>query len=64
MRWVIAALVVVGLAVGVVLAWPSGTEDPPDTLADATTTTSTSLPPDTTTSVPGTTTTTGDDDEG
>jgi len=63
MRWVIAALVVVGLAVGVVLAWPSGTENPPDTLADATTTTSTSVPPETTTSVTETTTTTADDGE-
>lgn len=60
MRWVIAALVVVGLAVGVVLAWPSGTDSPPVTLADAATTTSTSLPPDTTTSVADTTTTADD----
>lgn len=59
----IAALVVVGLAVGVVLAWPSGNESPPDTLAEATTSTSTSVPPDPTTSVADTTTTTADNGE-
>lgn len=62
MRRVIAALVVLGLAVAVIVLWPSPTaEIPPDTLAGATTTTtSTSLA--TTTTSPATTTTAGDDD--
>ncbi|HSM45468.1 MAG TPA: hypothetical protein VK969_10670 [Acidimicrobiia bacterium] len=59
----IAALVVIGLAVGVVLAWPTGIEDPPDTLADATTTTSTSVPPDPTTTSEANNITTMVDDE-
>jgi hypothetical protein len=57
MRRVIAALIVVGLTIAVILLWPSPTaEIPPDTLAGATTTTTTTSPP-TTTIVPDTTTT-------
>lgn len=64
MRRVIAALVVVGLAVAVVILWPRSTADEsPSTLAGPTTTTvtSTSVPPATTTEPPpqSTTTTTG-----
>lgn len=63
MRRVIAALIVIGLAVGVVLLWPRATtEEPPDTLAGPTTTastpTSTPPPTSTTTTVPDPTTTT------
>ena len=64
MRRVIAALVVVGLAVAVVLLWPRATmDDTPATLAGPTTTTSTSTtapPTSTTTTVPNSTTTTAD----
>jgi len=65
MRRVIAALVVVGLAVGVVLLWPGETtEETPSTLAGPTTTasTSTTTPPSTstTTTVSESTTTTTD----
>lgn len=65
MRRVIAALIVVGLAVGVVVLWPRGTtDDTPTTLAatpTSTTSTSTSIPPSsTTTAVPDPTTTTAD----
>lgn len=57
MRRVIAALIVVGLTIAVILLWPSPTaEIPPDTLAGATTTTSTTSPA-TTTTFPNTTTT-------
>jgi hypothetical protein len=57
MRRVIAALIVVGLTIAVILLWPSPTaEIPPDTLAGATTTTTTTSPT-TTTIVPDTTTT-------
>lgn len=57
MRRVIAALIVVGLTVAVILLWPSPTaEIPPDTLAGPTTTTTTAE--STTTTVPDTTTTT------
>jgi hypothetical protein len=56
MRRVIAALIVVGLTIAVILLWPSPTaEIPPDTIAGATTTTTTTSP--TTTTVPDTTTT-------
>lgn len=62
MRRVIAALVVVGLAVGVVLLWPRATtEETPTTLAGPTTTASTSTTTpstSTTTTVPDSTTTT------
>jgi hypothetical protein len=57
MRRVIAALIVVGLTIAVILLWPSPTaEIPPDTLAGATTTTTTAE--STTTSVSDTTSTT------
>jgi hypothetical protein len=57
MRRVIAALIVVGLAVGVVLLWPRSTaDDPPG--AEASTTITTAL---TTTTALGTTTSTNDD---
>jgi predicted RNase H-like HicB family nuclease len=57
MRRVIAALIVVGLTIAVILLWPSPTaEIPPDTLAGPTTTTTTTSPP-TTIIVPDTTTT-------
>lgn len=61
MRRVIAALVVVGLAIGVFLLWPrTEPDDPPNTVASpSTTTTSTSIA-ETTTSVAGTTSTTDD----
>ncbi|HUF16067.1 MAG TPA: hypothetical protein VMQ46_09250 [Acidimicrobiia bacterium] len=59
MRRVIAALIVVGLAVGVVLLWPRSTaDDPPG--AEASTTTTSALTT-TTTTAPGTTTSTNDD---
>jgi hypothetical protein len=60
MRIVIAAVIVVGLALGVFLLWPDGEpDDPPDTLATPSTTTPTSETPSTTdagttTSVDGT----------
>ena len=57
MRRVIAALVVVGLAVGVFLLWPRDGDDPPDTLAAPTTTTATSTTTPTTTSTDPTVTT-------
>ncbi|MFP3881822.1 MAG: hypothetical protein ACLFRT_05320 [Actinomycetota bacterium] len=64
MRRVIAALIVLGLAIGVVLLWPEATtEETPDTLAGPTTSTSTSTstpPTSTTTTVPNSTTTTAD----
>ncbi len=64
MRRVIAALIVVGLAVGVVLLWPRATtDDTPATLAGPSTTTSTSTsapPSSTTTAAPTSTTTTSD----
>ncbi len=64
MRRVIAALIVVGLAVGVVLLWPrETTDDTPATLAGPSTTTSTSTsapPSSTTTTAPSSTTTTTD----
>lgn len=70
MRRVIAALVVVGLAVAVVLLWPrTAAENTSDTLAEPTTTTSTSstLPETTTTTttttVPETTSTTAAPDD-
>ena len=60
MRWVIAALVVVGLAVGVVLLWPTApADDSPTTLAAPTTTTSGPAPTTSaTTTAPTSTTTT------
>lgn len=62
MRRVIAALVVVGLAIGVFLLWPrsepNGTDD---TVAAATTTTSTSIAETTTTTDAPVTSTTADD---
>lgn len=62
MRRVIAALVVVGLVVAVILLWPSPTaEIPPDTLAGATTTTTSTSLTTTTTSSQTTTSTVGED---
>jgi hypothetical protein len=59
MRTVIAALVVVGLAIGVVVLWPRSTADePPVGGATTTTSTSTSAPADTTTTTDATTSTT------
>jgi hypothetical protein len=58
MRRVIAALIVVGLTIAVILLWPSPTaEIPSDTIAGAPTTTTTTSPTTTTTTVPTTTTT-------
>jgi hypothetical protein len=59
MRTVIAALVVVGLAIGVVVLWPRSTADEtPVGGATTTTSTSTSAPADTTTTTDATTSTT------
>jgi len=41
MRRVIAALVVVGLAIGVAVFWPRSSDDPPEAMAETTTTTPT-----------------------
>jgi hypothetical protein len=61
MRRVIAALVVVGLAIAVVLLWPrSDPDDPDDTLAAPSSTTSTTTPSSTVTTEPGSTSTTSD----
>ena len=61
MRRVIAALVVVGLAIGVFLLWPrSEPNETDDTVAAATTTTSTSIAETTTTDAPVTSTTADD----
>lgn len=62
MRGVIAALVVVGLAIGVFLLWPrSEPNETDDTIAAATTTTSTSIAETTTTTDAPVTSTTADD---
>jgi hypothetical protein len=64
MRTVIAALVVVGLAIGVVVLWPRSTADePPVGGATTTTSTSTSAPADTTTTTAATTSTTATPDD-
>jgi hypothetical protein len=64
MRTVIAALVVVGLAIGVVVLWPRSTADePPVGGATTTTSTSTSAPADTTTTTDATTSTTATPDD-
>ena len=61
MRRVIAALVVVGLAIAVLLLWPrSDPDDPDDTLAAPSSTTSTTTPSSTVTTEPGSTSTTSD----
>jgi hypothetical protein len=64
MRRVIAALVVVGLAIGVVVLWPRSTSDEtPVGEATTTTSTSTSAPADTTTTTAATTSTTAGPDD-